>query len=222
MSLQQGAALIAVLIILLIVTLLGVTAMRMGIGGLSLANNSQVSQLLFQSADFGTTQLRNTIDEDILAAMDVTGVIGVASGQDTNLCLTPVNGTKFTNFKAGPCDPTPDSGDYLSKRAVALTQVTYVRRTVTDGESSNDVDDLSQDGSSLSITGAAERLKTFSTAVIPSFGSASADAIKDCLKDYPADDEERDNAEAYTITDCLTKVGAVFTTHAMEYRINRQ
>jgi Tfp pilus assembly protein PilX len=53
-TLQQGAALIAVLIVLLIVTVLGITAMRMGLSSLALANNSQMSQLLFQTADMGT------------------------------------------------------------------------------------------------------------------------------------------------------------------------
>lgn len=219
-SLQRGAALIAVLVILLIVTVLGVTAMRMGLAGLTLANNSQVSQLLFQSADMGTVQLRATIDQNILNAMDVTGVIGNTAGGDTHLCLKPANGTTFTNFNAGPCDPT-NNNSYLSKRAVVLTQVTYIRRTVTDGESSNDVEDISQEGSSISPTGAQERLKTFSTSVTPSFGAATADTIADCLKN-PADDEEVENSSAYTITDCLTKVGAVFTTHVSEYRINRQ
>lgn len=221
-TLQQGMALISVLVILLIVTLLGVTAMRMGLSGLMLANNSQVSQLLFQSADMGTVQLTNTINENILDSMDVTGVIGNASGADTHLCLKPTTtGTNFKYFKAGACDPT-SSSDYLSKREVVLTQVSYSRRTITDGESSNDLDDISLTGSSISVTGAAEKLKTFSTAVIPSFGTVSASVIKNCLTKTNADDEESDNASAETITDCLTDVGAVFTTHATEYRIQRQ
>ncbi len=218
-SLQQGAALIAVLIILVIVTLLGVTAMRMGLSGLSLANNSQVSQLLFQTADMGTTQIRNTINENVLTAMDVNGIIGVASGADTHLCLKPANGTNFTNFKTGACDPTSAS-DYVSERAVVLTQVTYRRLTVSDGESSNEADDLSKDGKSTSPSGTQEKLKTFSTAVVPNFGSATQATVKDCLQN-PADDEE-DGDTTFTITDCLTKVGAVFTTHVSEYRIDRQ
>jgi len=218
-TLQQGAALIAVLIVLLIVTVLGITAMRMGLSSLALANNSQMSQLLFQTADMGTAQLRTTIEQNILAAMDVNGVIGNASGGDTNLCLRPTAGTDFTNMNAGACNPN-DNTDYMSTRAVILTQMTYSRRTVTDGESSRDVVDISDTGSSVSATGAPEKLKTFSTSVAPSFGSASKDTIKECLA-YPADDEETDNAAVYTITDCLVKVGAVFATHVTEYRIKR-
>ena len=50
---QQGAALIAVLLILVVVTLLGISAMRMGLTGLTVATNSQISSLLFQAADKG-------------------------------------------------------------------------------------------------------------------------------------------------------------------------
>ncbi|MBK8325971.1 MAG: hypothetical protein IPL02_02550 [Moraxellaceae bacterium] len=56
---------------------------------------------------------------------------------------------------------------------------------------------------------------------MPSFGSATQATVKDCLQN-PADDEERDDDSTFTITDCLTKVGAVFTTHVSEYRIDRQ
>lgn len=215
-SLQQGAALIAVLIILVIVTLLGVTAMRMGLSGLSLANNSQVSQLLFQAADMGTTQIRNAVNQDVLAAMGSSGLISDVSGADTHLCLKPTGGS---NFSAGACDPTSTS-NYISERAVVLTQVTYRRLTVTDGDTSNGAESLLQTGQSVSPTGSQERLKTFSTSVVPSFGSASPATVKECLQN-PADDEERDGDTTYTITDCLTKVGAVFTTHVAEYRIQR-
>ncbi len=74
--LQQGAALIAVLVILVVITLLGVTAMRMGITSLALATNSQVVQVLFQSADIGTNQLFNTVNSTGTAALDTTWGFG--------------------------------------------------------------------------------------------------------------------------------------------------
>ena len=77
---QRGAALIAVLIILVVITLLGVTAMRMGLTSLTLATNSQVSQLLFQSADMGTASLMKLVQQDTATAMKVGGVIGYQAG----------------------------------------------------------------------------------------------------------------------------------------------
>ena len=58
---QQGMALIAVLIIVIVVTLLGVTAMRMSMTSLALATNSQASNLLFQAADLGLRSLPTNI-----------------------------------------------------------------------------------------------------------------------------------------------------------------
>ena len=47
MKQQKGATLITVLVILVIVTLLGTIAVKMGIVGLKIATNSQVNALLF-------------------------------------------------------------------------------------------------------------------------------------------------------------------------------
>ena len=74
---QRGAALITVLIILIIVTLLGVTAMRMGMSSLALATSSQVSQILFESADVGTEYLNRAILADGVTAMNTGGLIGI-------------------------------------------------------------------------------------------------------------------------------------------------
>jgi Tfp pilus assembly protein PilX len=221
---QRGAALITVLIILIIVTLLGVTAMRMGMSSLALATSSQVSQILFESADVGTEYLNRAILADGVTAMNTGGLIGVTSGADgvvgvvTSLCVTPVTGST-TNLTAGTCNADSKPNHYLSKRGVALAQVTYRRLTVSEGDSNNAEEDISQ-GGGTSATGSSERLKVYSTAVVPSFGSANTATINACLK-KPSDDDEPDTSTVTTVTDCLTDAGAVFTTHSSEYRITR-
>jgi len=216
---QRGAALITVLVILIIVTLMGVTAVRMGMSSLALATSSQVSQILFESADVGTEYLRGAVLADAVAAMSSGGVIGITSGADTPLCVTPVVGSTFANLTQGACNANNKPAHYLSKRGVALTQVTYRRLTVTEGDSNNAEDDISQ-GGGTAATGSAERLKVYSTAVVPSFGSADIAAINGCLQ-LPSDDDEPDTLNVTTVTDCLTDAGAVFTTHASEYLITR-
>jgi hypothetical protein len=215
---QRGAALITVLVILIIVTLLGISAMRMGMSSLTLATSSQVSQILFEGADVGTEYLNRAILADTVAAMNTGGLIGVTSGADTPLCVTPVTGST-TNLTAGTCNADSKPSNYLSKRGVVLTQVAYRRLTVSEGDSNNAEEDISQ-GGGASATGSAERLKIYSTAVVPSFGSADTAAINGCLQ-KPSDDDEVDTATVTTVTDCLTDAGAVFTTHASEYRITR-
>ena len=59
---QRGATLVTVMIIMVMITLLGLTAMRMGMSSLTLATNSQVSNLLFQASDVGMVEFANTVE----------------------------------------------------------------------------------------------------------------------------------------------------------------
>jgi len=216
---QRGAALIAVLIILVVITLLGVTAMRMGLTSLTLATNSQVSQLLFQSADMGTASLVKLVQQDTASAMKVGGVIGTTTGSEQNLCVTPVNTANYGNtLSNGKCDVS-QATSFLSARKLVATQVSYTRALVSDGESNSSEDNISQIGQGAAAL-AEERLKIYSTSVMPAFGSASVGDINDCLS-KPSDDDEESNKNTYTKTDCLTDKGAVFTTHVSEFRITR-
>jgi len=212
--LQQGAALIAVLVILVVITLLGVTAMRMGITSLALATNSQVVQVLFQSADIGTNQLVNSVNE---MGNDAIGTNGILAGDTGVLCVTPVNGAKFKNLTSNVCN-ADNSSSYLNESKIVLAQVNYQKQDVEGVLSSAIQTSNIVTGQSTNPLGQTQMVKVFSTAVIPSFGSASTDTINACLGNT-ADDSE--NVAVVTITDCLTNAGAVFTTHESEYKINQ-
>lgn len=215
---QKGAALIAVLIILTIITLLGVTAMRMGLTSLSLATNSQVSQLLFQSADFGTSSFVNTIIENPAEALTTGGIAGNTVGEVT-YCVTAVAGA-VNVLTAGACNLSSEAG-FVSERKIVATEVTAVRVDVTDATSSFTTSVLSF-GSDNVATGVPQKLKVYSTAVVPSFGSASIADINTCLSEAVlSDDDEESNKDVVTKTDCLTDAGAVFTTHVSEYLIGQ-
>lgn len=218
---EKGAALIAVLVILVIITLLGVTAMRMGVSSLTLATNSQVSQLLFQSADFGTNTFVNQVVADPNVALSTAGVAGDASGAEMIYCVTPVATANFGGtLTAGACN-LDQASSFISDREVVATEVTAQRTDVQGYGSNNATNSLSQLGSGDAPLGE-QNLKVYSTAVVPSFGSASITEINNCLAaNVPSDDEGTDNSDAVTKTDCLTDVGAVFTTHVSEYKIIR-
>ena len=62
---QEGVTLITVMIILIVVTLLGLSAMRMSLSSLTMATNSQVTNLLFQSADVGLVQFVNEVNKTL-------------------------------------------------------------------------------------------------------------------------------------------------------------
>jgi Tfp pilus assembly protein PilV len=211
---QRGAALIAVLVILVVITLLGVTAMRMGITSLALATNSQVVQVLFQSADLGTSSAINTFNEDPEKALDAAGLFGGTSGSN---CLTPINTAQFTNFSSGDCN-AKNAASYLSERKVTLTQVNYRVLPIAALDASNAQKDLSDNDESSENLAEGYDVQLYSTAVIPSFGSADPSDINTCLAKEPDDQEDK---TIETITDCLTNAGSVFTTHASEYKVKR-
>lgn len=220
-SQQTGAALIAVLVILTVITLLGITAMRMGLSSLSLATNSQVAQLLFQSADFGTKSLITTILSSPTVSLSTGGVAGDASGNEMTYCVTPVAGASFgSTLTTGACN-LENARSFISDRKIVATEVTAQRLDVETFGTNQGASSLSQIGSGDSPL-KEQNLKVYSTSVVPSFGSASITEINACLAaTTPSDDEGVGNSNAVTKTDCLTDVGAIFTTHVSEYKIVR-
>ena len=56
---QRGATLIVVLIMLLVITIVGVLAIRVAMTSLNIATNSQIGQLLLQTSDTPTNILLN-------------------------------------------------------------------------------------------------------------------------------------------------------------------
>jgi len=220
---QQGAALIAVLIIIVVVTMLGITAMRMGLTGLTIATNSQIGNLLFQAADDGLVKMESAIrnggasDANIATAMGINGILG-AKGSDVAYCITPIADAMVgavAGLTAGACN-TSVSANYLSARNISMVQVNYRRRTQNDADSNSGMDTLTSMGTG-SNPNPADRLTLTSTAIMPSLGTASETLINNCLNSGVSDDV--DDPAVVTITDCLTDAGAVFTTHQDEYEI---
>lgn len=143
---QQGSALISVLIILLVITVLGVIAIRQGLTSLNIATATQVQSILFQSADYGIDQLYVNLDTEaeIIAAQSAFGLIGLPlnTGNEVVACL-PAGKTLKQVFAdqtdiaqnrldesnvlsnidvSGYCDVT-NALDFSSDKKAAMTQV---------------------------------------------------------------------------------------------------
>lgn len=73
---QRGATLIVVLIMLLVITIVGVFAIRVAMTSLNIATNSQISQLLLQTGDTPTNILLNQSNYKNLTS--VVSVVGKA------------------------------------------------------------------------------------------------------------------------------------------------
>jgi hypothetical protein len=132
-------------------------------------------------------------------------------------CLTPIATAQFTNFSSGDCNAN-NATSYLSERKVTLTQVNYRVLPIAELDASNAQKDLSDNDESSENLAEGYDVQLYSTAVIPSFGSAEPSDINTCLAKEPDDKEDK---TIETITDCLTNAGSVFTTHASEYKVKR-
>lgn len=233
---QQGAALIAVLLILVVVTLLGISAMRMGLTGLTVATNSQISSLLFQAADKGMSDMQNAIRNggtntaDISIAMSAVGLVSALKGADVAYCVIPSttatvsSGTNTVQgLKAGACDTAVDT-NFLNARGITITQVNYQRRPAQDSDTNSGVTTVTGIGTASNPT-PADILILTSTSVMPKLGAASLDTVQKCLSgtgSYMTSgmmSDDAADASVPTITDCLTDKGAVFTTHQDEFKI---
>lgn len=209
-SQQKGVTLITVMIILIIVTLLGISAMRMSLTSLTLATNSQVTNLLFQSADVGLVQFANEVNRTPGVADKAGGILEDAvstEGTEFSFCLTPKASTA-KKFIKGNCDVTV-SANYMSGRDVVATQVTIKVVKNTDYILGTD--------STLAGPLVPIKLNVYSTAVLPAFGSATKSKINECLGKL--NDDSADATAATPIvstTDCLTDEGAVFNTQIDE------
>lgn len=201
---QRGAAIVVVMLILLVITVLGITAVRMGLTSLTIATNSQVSSLVFQSADSGLVSFEQQVSAGLYEAGQATGVIGPAlnaPGSEVIYCVT-----KGDRFRLGGCQADV-AADFTSARDVAINQVAVEVPANADGEPMKALV-LGTDADRAGIP--TYRLRVHSTAVIPVFGSADSDDLNTCLA-MPNDES------AVTVTDCLTDAGAVFTTMVQEY-----
>jgi hypothetical protein len=145
-STQRGATLIVVLFMLILITLVGVFAIRTAMTSLNIATNTQVGQFLSQTAD---TPLNQFYTSDLSKMVDLSGVVGFAlqdsklePGNEYIFCYKPISTLKFgaslnvavirpSTSKTGKssvasggasafCDLTKDFG---SKREAVVTQV---------------------------------------------------------------------------------------------------
>lgn len=96
---QRGATLIVVLFMLILLTLVGVFAIKTAMTSLNIATNTQVGQFLSQTAD---TPLNQVYTSDLSKMVDLSGVVGYAlqdsklePGNEYVFCYRPTSTVKF-------------------------------------------------------------------------------------------------------------------------------
>lgn len=151
---QQGSALISVLIILLVITVLGVIAIRQGLTSLNIATGTQAQAIMFQSADYGIDQVYMNLDsaDELKVARSTVGIIGVplGSGNEVVACLRSgvtlqqiftnkdtaqnrlADDLTVENLDADGYCNVKNSTDFNSGRMAAVTQVALLVPTDAD------------------------------------------------------------------------------------------
>jgi len=228
---QRGVALIVTLVILVVVTFMGLIAMRAGLLQVAMSTNSQVNVLLFQSADAGVSTIEKTINDNVLAATVGNGplvVVGDNPGSEIVGCLIKTgSGIRQGTTVATASSPERcDAGavtDRISGRDVVIVQTSLKTPGIAGAGSSPPPKGADFSGTEADLVPGTgdlpEYLLVFATSVMPNYGSATSAEINECLK-KPQDDEW-DPAGIETVTDCLTTANASFHTAVQEYAFGR-
>lgn len=205
---QQGATLIVVLMILLMVTIVGVLAIRVALTSLNISTNSQIGQLLMQSSDSPLNQFTKT---DLSTVVNLSNVIGAAlqeseanPGAEYIFCYKPTStqaygatiyssviqagsgnaATLVDGGTRGFCSLTSDFG---SSRQAVVTQVAVTIPTTNDINATPGA--YLGRGTNLSLGAgiprnlvSQQRIRVTSTAILPAYGNSSASTVQNnCL-----------------------------------------
>lgn len=217
---QQGVALIVTLFMLVIVTFMGLVAMRAGLLQVAMATNSQVSVLLFQNADAGTGSVENKINSDMTYANGPTGPITLIKdnpGKAVIGCFTKaglVLATSVASGSARKCD-LATAGDYVSGREVAAVQVAVMAPVDASGKAQV-VMNYGTDDSILPGGGGA-LVAVYSTSVMPNYGSATKSDIQGCLGQPMEAPVPQTTPATLSMTDCLVSKNASYETVVQEF-----
>ena len=246
---QQGATLIVVLILLVVITVLGTLAIRQSMVTLNIATNSQAMQLMLQNADsafFNVEKQSNIVQA--LSGSGMFGYIDGATNKDKELvfCYRGADQKKFFDLsnasivewnapatkpknnslgKDGFCKVSDNSFNFFtSGRKADKTQVDVKFAT----EASNDPfygQVLGTDGNTVKLE-RSKPVKVFAISIMPSLTSADKAEIDKCLSEHMNDVTIPSGVTAAagankSVTQCLSDLNVPFESTVTEYVITQ-
>ncbi|MEC7120094.1 MAG: hypothetical protein VXW65_09360 [Pseudomonadota bacterium] len=236
MTNQRGSALIAVLIILIVVTVLGVVATRQGISTVNIATYASAQELLLQSSDVVLDKIENT---DLTAKENTTGPFAYlrldgSQGKEYIFCYGPMDPTKKTRpmmrlmqdvvlrpdggkegNKNGYCDVTQDKS-YSSERRVVVTQTGVVRPAEA---AVADPFEYHEQGTDSQTVKKPEqmRFRAHVSSIAPPLSRTTDDQMNACLKLPNDDNTVASGGSARSVTDCLFEEGIPSNSQVQEF-----
>lgn len=206
---QQGFALIVTLLVLVVVTIIGVSAMRLSFLNLTTSTNSQVNMLLMESANGGLNAVSDQMATDAVNALKTTGLLGQAlakPGFEAIRCFTQT--LKMANNN---CDPT-QSAQAFSGRAASYLQIAAVTPANAAGDAQAPVT-YGTDTDAVPVA-SGYKVVVLATSAIPVLGGDTGSRAKAC---YTNTNDDSLTPSATSVTDCMANESIPFTTVVQEY-----
>ena len=194
MKQQKGATLITVLVILIVITLLGTIAVKMGIVGLKIATNSQVNALLLENSDSALFNIENPAEVERQLALDgMFAYFNSAANANDELvfCYRASENSFFKLSKASAItedgsttkigvDGFCKANQFAMGRSAVLSQV-YLTKSSTASAPFSSVPKGTSLGQS-NVPATTNNIGATVISVLPSFSDASPTQIEECFK----------------------------------------
>ena len=194
MKQQKGATLITGLVILIVITLLGTIAVKMGIVGLKIATNSQVNALLLENSDSALFNIENPAEVERQLALDgMFAYFNSSANADDELvfCYRAAQNAfyDFSKASAIAADGTTTkigvdgfckANQFAMGRSAVLSQV-YLTKSSTVSAPFGSVPKGTSIGQS-NVPATSNNIGATVISVLPSFAGATTTQIENCFK----------------------------------------
>lgn len=246
---QEGATLIVVLILLVIITMIGTLAIRSSLTTLNIATNSQAQQLLVQNSD---AAIFNVEDPDLIernTAYD--GLFGLVKsdankGKELVFCykgtatefydfsrasfMQWVSGTAPNNSELGIdgyCKMDSSNNFFTSGRKAVMTQVSIKVNTDASSNLDRAFEHMQRgtDAESAKID-KSEKILVTATSIVPSMSTANDTDINNCFSTHMNQVVIPSGVTPATgmnksVSQCLQDLGVPVNTQIAEYNLTQ-
>lgn len=213
---QHGFALIMTMLVLVVVTVIGVSAMRLSFLSLATATNAQVNMLLMEAANAGLNAVTDKLAANPTAEQKTTALLGAAlatPGKESVRCFSI--SSKMDQVGGALCDTSSskNGADAFSARQTMFEQVSVLVPTDAAGNPQYAVTYGTDDDRAKIATG--YTVEVHSTSSLPVL-SADTDGSK-AKACYAKINDDSVDITVTSVTDCMTDESIPFTTIVQKF-----
>ena len=223
MKQQKGATLITVLVILIVITLLGTIAVKMGIVGLKIATNSQVNALLLENSDSALFNIENPAEVERQLALDGMFAYFNSSANANDELVFCYRASENSFFKLSKASAITEDGSttkigvdgfckanqFAMGRSAVLSQV-YLTKSSTASAPFSSVPKGTSIGQS-NVPAISNNIGATVISVLPSFAGATTTQIENCFKQ-----------RASAVGACFDGLGIPYNMQHSDYTVGGQ